>query len=117
MSRHIAIRLFTAALLAAAGCYQDEPGSIGPGTKPIAKVLLTDAPFPYDSVASVNVYVVSVAASTDPDTTGDAGWETIAQPGRVFDLLALQQGTTALLGEGQLSGKLYRAIRVVIEPS
>ncbi len=116
MSRHLAVRLLTAALLAAGGCYQDEPGSIGPGTaKPIAKVLLTDAPFPYDSVASVNVYVVSVAASTDPDTTGDAGWETIAQPGKVFDLLSLQQGTTALLGEGQLSGKLYRAIRVVID--
>jgi uncharacterized protein YjdB len=116
MSRRLAIRLVTAALLAAGGCYQDDPGSIGPGTaKPIAKVLLTDAPFPYDSVASVNVYVVSVAASTDPDTTGDAGWETIAQPGKVFDLLSLQQGMTALLGEGQLSGKLYRAIRVIID--
>ncbi len=117
MSRRLAVPLLGILLLAGGGCYQDDPGSNAPSTsqKPFAKVLLTDAPFPYDSVASVNVYVVSVAASTDPDTTGDAGWETIAQPGKVFDLLSLQQGTTALLGEGQLSGRLYRAIRVIID--
>jgi uncharacterized protein DUF4382/Big-like domain-containing protein len=116
MSRRLAIPLLITALLAGGGCYQDDSGSIGPGSvRPIAKVLLTDAPFPYDSVASVNVYVVSVAASTDPDTTGDAAWETIAEPGKLFDLLSLQQGTTALLGEGQLSGRLYRAIRVIID--
>ncbi|MGH7701107.1 MAG: DUF4382 domain-containing protein [Gemmatimonadales bacterium] len=101
-------------VLLAAACYQDD--STAPGSlRPLARVFLTDAPFPYDSVASVNVYVVSVAASTDPDTSGGGAWETIAQPKRRFDLLALQQGTTALLGEGRLTGQLYRAIRVVID--
>jgi hypothetical protein len=117
MSRRLAVPLLAAVLLVAGGCYQDDSTTTsGPdGLRPVAKVLLTDAPFPYDSVASVNVYVVSVAASTDPDTSGDGGWETIAHPEKVFDLLSLQQGTTALLGEGQLSGKLYRAIRVIID--
>jgi hypothetical protein len=114
MSRRLAMPLLAAALLAAGGCYQDDSVATA-NSKPLARVLLTDAPFPYDSVASVNVYVVSVAASTDPDTTGDGAWETIAEPGKRFDLLSLQQGTTALLGEGKLSGKLYRAIRVIID--
>jgi hypothetical protein len=102
-----------AIILAGWACYQDE--TAGPRGNPLARVLLTDAPFPYDSVASVNVYVMSVAASADPDTSGGAEWETIAEPGRVFDLLALQQGNTALLGEGELTGQLYRAIRMVID--
>src|SRR2546422_1402037 len=117
MSKRFATTLLAAVLLIEGGCYQDDPNTpIAPGSvRPVAKVLLTDAPFPYDSVSSVNVYVVSVAASTDPDTTGNGGWETIARPGKVFDLLSLQQGTTALLGEAQLSGRLYRAIRVIID--
>lgn len=102
------------ALLAGGACYEDD--SLAPGSaRPLARVFLTDAPFPYDSVESVNVYVVSVAASTDPDTSGGGAWETIAQPKRRFDLLSLQQGNTALLGEGRLTGQLYRAIRVVID--
>ncbi len=117
MSRRLAVPLLSILLLAGGGCYQDDPGSNAPSTsqKPFAKVLLTDAPFPYDSVASVNVYVVSVAASTDPDTTGDACWETIAQPGKVFDLLELQQGTTTIVGEGELPAGQYRAIRMTID--
>jgi hypothetical protein len=113
MLRRVLPALAAAALLAPGACYQDDTVG-GPRAKPVARVLLTDAPFPYDSVASVNVFVVSVAASTDPDTTGTAGWETIATPNKTFDLLALQQGTTAFLGEGVLSGKLYRAIRIII---
>jgi len=31
-------------------------------------VLLTDDPFPFDSVQSVQVYVISIAVSTHPDT-------------------------------------------------
>jgi hypothetical protein len=103
--------------IATTGCYEDEAGPerLLDGENSVARVLLTDAPFPYDSVARVDVYVVSVAATTDPDTTGGADWEIIAEPRRVFDLLSLQQGTTALLGEGELSGELYRAIRVIID--
>ena len=78
MSRRLAMRLLTAALLAAAGCYQDEPGSIGPGNrKPVARVLLTDAPFPYDSLHGVTIYVVRIEASTAQDSSGGDLWAVI----------------------------------------
>ena len=43
-----------------------------------------------------------VAAATSADTSGGAEWVTIAEPRQVFDLLALQGGATALLGEGEI---------------
>ncbi|MGH7416606.1 MAG: DUF4382 domain-containing protein, partial [Candidatus Rokuibacteriota bacterium] len=113
MAKRTLIAATSLALLLGGACYEDEAS--GPAGSRVARVLLTDAPFPYDSVARVEVYVVSVGASTDPDTGGSAEWETIAEPRRRFDLLSLQQGTTALLGEGELVGQLYRAVRVVID--
>jgi len=61
----------------------------------MAKVLLTDDPFPFDSVQSVQVYIVSIAVSTHPDTGTSADsmhWATVAAPHRQVDLLTLQQG-------------------------
>src|SRR5205814_6073917 len=81
----------------------------------LARVLLTDAPFPYDSVASVNVYVASIDASSDIDTTGGGTWVRVATPDKAFDLLTLQRGTTAFLGEAELDPQQYRAIRMVID--
>ena len=46
----------------AAACYQNETSAGSPlaaGTQ----VLLTDAPFPFDAVQSVQVYIVSIALS------------------------------------------------------
>ncbi|MGH7529552.1 MAG: DUF4382 domain-containing protein [Gemmatimonadales bacterium] len=99
-------------------CYEDDLG--GPDTgngKPIAKVLVTDAPFPFDTVQSVNMYIVSVAASTAADTSAPGGqqWVTIAEPRRRVDLIALQQGATTLVGEGELDAAQYRAVRVIVD--
>ncbi len=80
-----------------------------------ARVLLTDAPFPYDQVAEVSIYVVSVAAATSGDTSSGADWVTIAEPRRRFDLLTLQGGATALVGEGLLPANQYAAVRLVID--
>ena len=115
MSRRVAWPLITAALLAAGGgCYQDDSSS-GPSTrKPLAKVLLTDAPFPYDSVQQVSIYVDRIEANTSPDTSGGGQWVLIAQPHQVFDLLTLQQGGTAFLGEHELAAGQYSSIRMVI---
>ena len=114
MSRLIATLLAAATLTA---CYKDD--SSGPGNrKPIASVLLTDAPFPFDTVQSVDVYVVSISASTQPDTGSSAdsmAWVTITEPRRRIDLLTLQRGATALLGEGEIPAAQYRAIRVIID--
>jgi hypothetical protein len=108
----LAIALVT--LSVATACYQTD--AVGPlNSKGVTRVLLTDAPFPFDSVTHVNVYVVRVDATTNPDTTvQDSGWVTVAAPHKVFDLLALQQGTTTIVGSGELSAGAYKALRVVI---
>ena len=116
MSRRVILpALVAATLLAGGGCYQDETTTPAPSRKPLARVLLTDAPFPYDSVASVNVYVVSIDASSGLDTSGGGDWVRVASPEKTFDLLTLQHGTTAFLGEGELDARQYRAIRMVID--
>jgi len=116
MSRLSVALLVGAALVTAAGaCYKDD--STGNHGKPMAKVLLTDAPFPYDSVASVNVYVVRIEASTGADTTGGGNWTVITEPRKSFNLLNLQQGSTAFVGEGELPAGQYHAIRMTIDTS
>src|SRR5258705_923473 len=100
-----------------AACYQDDtriaPNSAGPS----AKVLLTDDPFPFDSVQSVQVYIVSIALSTHPDTGTSADsmqWVTVAAPHRQVDLLTLQQGLTDSLGVGTVRADQYKAVLVTI---
>ncbi len=115
MSR-LNLALMTLAVLTV-GCYKDDASGPARG-KPMAKVLITDAPFPFDTVESVDVYIVSIAASTDPDTGTSAdsmSWVTITAPHRQVNLLALQQGMTELLGEGQLDADRYSAVRVIID--
>lgn len=80
-----------------------------------ARVLLTDAPFPFDAVKRVDVYVVSVAAATTADTSGGAEWLTIAEPRQRFNLLALQGGQATLIGEGDVPAAQYAAVRLVID--
>src|SRR5262245_40742355 len=71
--RNLTMSRLSLALLAvasiAAACYKDDTNPNAPqNRKPMAKVFLTDAPFPFDSVQSVKVYIVSIAVSTHPDT-------------------------------------------------
>jgi uncharacterized protein DUF4382 len=118
MSQRVVLSVLAAAALASwAACYQDDTAvNVAPGTSR-TRVLLTDAPFPFDSVQSVNMYVVSVAASTQLDTGGSADttrWVTITQPKKRIDLLALQAGTTTLVGEGQIPAAQYHAVRLII---
>jgi len=108
--------LLTVALVAAA-CYKDD--SSGPANrKPMAQVLITDDPFPFDSVQNVWVYIVSIAASTQADTGGSAdsmSWVTLAEPHRQVDLLTLQQGLTDSLGGAEVTADQYKAVRVIID--
>src|SRR5438105_13055780 len=103
MSRQIIALVAGVALLTGMGaCYKDDAtGTVNHG-KPVAKVLLTDAPFPFDSVASVTVYVVRIEASTATDTTGGGDWVVITEPRKASNLLTLQQCGTALVGEAEL---------------
>lgn len=97
-------------LAAAASCSGDRLGTGGGGTR----ILLTDAPFPYDQVSSVNVYIASVEGSTSSDTTAPQDWTTLVTPNRVFDLLDVQGGATALLGQAAVDATQFAAIRMVI---
>lgn len=99
---------FGAATLLA--CYQDDVAA--PADTVSTSVLLTDAGFPFELVDRVEVYVSEIAASTDADTSAAQEWLPITRPRRAFDLLALQQGRTALAGRGDLPAGLYRMVRV-----
>jgi uncharacterized protein YjdB len=104
-----------AAALGAIGvaCYQDDV--LHPASIASTKVLLTDDPFPFDSVSSVTIYVTRIEASARFDTIGAASWVEIAAPKKAFDLLTLQQGTTAFVGEGTIDAGEYAAIRMTID--
>lgn len=97
------------ALAAVAACNGDHMGTSG-GTR----VLLTDAPFPFDQVARVDVYIVRVEGSSSSDTTTPQDWTTLVEPNRTFNLLDVQGGATALLGEAQVDASQFAAIRMVI---
>lgn len=89
-------------------------------TDGMTSVYLTDAPFPYRRVARVDLYMVSIAASLSSDTgifgdTTGTDFTTIAEPNRRFNLLVLQNGTTAALGEAALPAGRYQAVRMVLD--
>jgi len=68
VTRIVLSALAAAALLWGGACYEDAAaGPAGPTRGgSLAWVFLTDAPFPYDSVASVNVHVVRIEANAEP---------------------------------------------------
>lgn len=116
MSR-LRFALLAGAILAAA-CYKADNTSPNSPRRPMAKVLVTDAPFPFDSVQSVKVYIVSIAVSTHADTGTSADsmhWATVAAPHRQVDLLTLQQGLTDSLGIGEVTADQYKAVLVTID--
>lgn len=109
-----------------AACGSDKTTSTGTG---VMAVRLTDAPFPSDSVRSVDVFVVRIdARQADADSTaaaqgvtddsaGTGGWVTVARPNVGVDLLALQNGTSKALGDTALASGSYGGFRLVIDPS
>jgi len=99
-------------------CYQDDATSSELPNRRATRVLITDAPFPFDTVASVDVYFVSISASTESDSGGNATnipWVPIVEPHRQINLLSLQRGDTALLGENEIPASQYKAVRVIID--
>ena len=100
-------------LVAGSGCYKDALAPMADLAP--ARVLLTDSPFPFSLVDRVEVYVSQIAASMAADTLPEAQrWVIIAEPRRRFEFLALQQGDTALAGEGQLPLGAYQAVRMTV---
>ncbi len=114
------IRRFAAFLIgtfALAACSD----SSGTGTG-LLTVRLTDAPFPFSDVASVNVYVIRVdakpAETTDAEAADEAdheGWTTIATPNALINLLDLASGKTMNLGATTLATGIYRSFRLILD--
>jgi hypothetical protein len=118
-------RLVAAAALTLAACYTENtsltcltgnPPSGRCSSTPLTTVELTDSPFPYDSVARVDIYIVSIAVRNEPDTTNTAtGWVTVAEPRHRYNLVALSGGVTDTLGGSVVPPGQYRAVRMVID--
>lgn len=110
--------LVCASALTLAAC--DNPGTatagIAGGNNGKTRTLLTDAPFPFDRVARVDVYVVSISGSVAADTSaGNADFVTMATPNRRINLLALQGGVTDELGAVSLPTGVITAMKMVID--
>ena len=100
--------------------------SMAPGQGRIA-LRLTDAPFPLDSVQSIDVFVVRVEAKLAATTESDAaasvessqaasdGWIVLATPNASFDLMDLQNGVNVLLGETTVAAGSYQSIRLILD--
>ncbi len=116
------LRLLAALALGAVGIAACSDSS-GTGTG-LLTVRLTDAPFPFSDVASVNIYVVRVDARASEPSDADAadasnseGWTTVATPNASIDLLQLGGGKTTNLGATTLATGTYDGFRLVIDPT
>ena len=89
--QNVRIGTVVVALLVACSDATTENSLLGPepGAEPKTQILLTDAPFPYGDVASVEIHIVRVAVSTTADTGSSADsqqWTTVAEPRRRLTL-------------------------------
>ncbi|MEX0593737.1 MAG: DUF4382 domain-containing protein [Balneolaceae bacterium] len=72
------------------------------------EVRMHDAPGDYDEV---NVFIERVEVNREES---EEGWQVIAEPNRVFDLLELVNGAYEVLGEEELESGTYRQIRLIV---
>ncbi|MHB1095777.1 MAG: DUF4382 domain-containing protein [Gemmatimonadaceae bacterium] len=126
MNTFVRVRTMTVLALAASVAYMaacgDSPTAAGRGT---LAVRLTDAPFPTDSVSSVDIFVVRVdgrvadtdSAAAEKDSAGTNGWTTLATPNISVNLLAYQNGASLPLGTATLTEGSYHGFRLIIDPS
>ena len=104
-------------LLALAACNSAEIGPSAPAGDGKTSIYLTDSPFPFDAVSRVDIHVKDIALSPATDTSeGAPQWVTVASPDRTFNLLDLQNGSTAFLGEAEVPPGQSRAVRLTFDP-
>jgi hypothetical protein len=116
------LRLFAAIAIGTIGIAACSDSS-GTGTG-LLTVRMTDAPFPFSDVASVDVFVVRVdarkAEPTDAEASDESnqnGWTTVATPNALINLLDLGDGKTTNLGATTLATGTYNGFRLIIDPS
>ena len=107
--------IVTATILGCSNSGTTNPPIPTPTPANATRILLTDDPFPYDRIERVDLYFVSVSASLTPDTSTAASFVTLAEPNRLINLLALQNGVIDELGAVVLPTGAITAVRVVID--
>jgi hypothetical protein len=113
MSTHRPVRAVLTLLVVLAAC--SDGGGAGLAGDHATRILLTDAPFPFDRVQRVDLYVVSVSGSLTADTSASGSFVTLAAPNRSIDLLGLQHGVTDELGAIELPEGVITAVRLIID--
>lgn len=113
-----------AAIVAAAGIFgcSELSNPTGPlsGGQGEMKMYLIDAPAAFDSVIivvdSVEVHMESEADDSigEDSTNDDGGWKTVNTTPATYDLLTLQNGVAAVLGDTLLPAGHYTQIRLMI---
>jgi hypothetical protein len=104
--------------------------SVTPGVKTTVVSELTAAPFSIDSIARVDLHVSRIeaiqrdidsleathAADAGTNTNPETGFVTLSTPEQVFNLVELQNGGTAQVGEAPLLVGTYLGFRLIINP-
>jgi hypothetical protein len=86
-------------------------------------IRLTDAPFPFSEVKSVDIHILRVEAKVEDadsaeaaDEKGNNGWRTILTPNESYNLLLLTGGRSQNLGTASLPTGMYQSFRMIIDP-
>ena len=119
-------RNFLAVALALGALVGCSDSALGPGEGRIS-VRMTDAPFPFDEVESIDMFVVRVEAKAEATSEEDValdiedgeaesdGWIVLATPNDDFDLMDLRNGATVFLGDEAVPVGTYRSIRLILD--
>jgi hypothetical protein len=85
-------------------------------------VALTDAPFPFSQVKSVDVYVVRIEGKLAQTDSAEAAniadsttWKTLVSPNKSINILTLTGGNTSNLGSTRLPVGTYNSFRMIID--
>jgi len=97
--------LLIGALISVVGCKDRDSEKIGLGS---VQLEITDAPFPFDAIAQANIIVNEIAV------VGSGGISVVDSQTRVYDLVQLQHGTTAIMTTISLPPGSYHEFRLVV---
>ena len=79
------------------------------------QLLLTDAPTDEATALMVNFGELQLIGGTTDDSEDEAGVKILSDDGGSFDILALQNGKTALLADLKIPDGTYSQLRIIIE--
>ncbi len=84
------------------------------GSSGKVQVMLTDAPLDGATAVNVTLTKVEVHHVGDGGEDDDSGWQTILEEEKSFNLLELQDGVTAPLGDAELPEGKITQVRLVV---